>query len=242
VGVGTHAGRREPPDAGAKSGRRTCRQSLVCHDDGAAAGRKLPFTLKPDCADSNSAHHECCTWCVPAPHHSFQPARRVCSCLGKSLQIRWLMREPVTASSRWIRGVPGGLWTWPPGHVLFAGDWFERPLRGSIGSARGLRGRSLTSSAAPTIACMRVVWRCVSGLGSDACGTDPAAGRGLGPSLLWACGGDDRCDRALGRHLAVDAEDLAACLAVAVPEGGRPGADRCVEEVFAPFVVRGARW
>jgi hypothetical protein len=51
-------------------------------------------------------------------HHDFQPTRWVCSRVGKPLQISQVTRWALPASSMWILGVPGGLWTWRGGDVL----------------------------------------------------------------------------------------------------------------------------
>jgi len=62
--------------------------------------------------------------------------------------------------------------------------------------------------------------------------------KALRGALLGASRGDDRRDGTPSRLGNVDAEDLAAPLTEAVPQGSGPGADRRVEKVFALLVVR----
>ena len=51
-------------------------------------------------------------------HHDFQAARCTTSSTRKHLQIGILLPPRLHVRSSWIRGDPGGLWTWRPDHVL----------------------------------------------------------------------------------------------------------------------------
>jgi hypothetical protein len=61
-------------------------QGLVASAEG-SRGCRTSLEPRPR-AGSNSAHHECCTWCAPAPHHSFQTAGSDCLREQKALQRR----------------------------------------------------------------------------------------------------------------------------------------------------------
>jgi hypothetical protein len=69
-------------------------------------------------ADSNSAHHECCTWCAARHTTLFSQAIGLARHRGSPAN-RWVWMDARRAHSSRIRVVPSGLWTWRGRHVLF---------------------------------------------------------------------------------------------------------------------------